>query len=58
MDKFQVIIKTYFNALAYSASISTSDQRCGSTLKQRWFDVENETKFEVGFSTFHNVDTM
>ena len=31
-------------------------QRCGSTLKQRWSDVENETKSDVGFSTLHNVD--
>ena len=36
---------------------STLFQRCRSTLKQRWFDVENETKFDVGFSKLHNVDT-
>ena len=36
---------------------STLFQRCGSTLKWRWFDVENETKSNVGFSTLHNVDT-
>ena len=24
---------------------------------QRWFDVENETKSDVRFSTLHNVDT-
>ena len=32
-------------------------QRCGSTLKWRWSDVENETKSDIGFSTLHNVDT-
>ena len=32
-------------------------QRCGSTLKQRQSDVENETKSDVGFSTLHNVNT-
>ena len=32
-------------------------QRCGSTLKWRWSDVENETKSDVGFSTLHNFDT-
>ena len=36
---------------------STLFQRCGSTLKWRWFDIENETKSDVGFSTLHNVDT-
>ena len=30
---------------------------CRSTLKQRWSDVENESKSHVGFSTLHNVDT-
>ena len=32
-------------------------QLCESTLKQRWSDVENETKSDVGFSTLHNVDS-
>ena len=32
-----------------SANISTSDQR--------WSDVENETKSDVGFRTLHNIDT-
>ena len=31
---------------------------CGSTLKLRLFDVENETKSDVGFSALHNVNTM
>ena len=26
-------------------------------MDQRWPDVENETKSDVGFSTLHNVDT-
>ena len=26
-------------------------------LKQRWSDVENETKSDAGFSMLHNVDT-
>ena len=36
---------------------STLFQCCRSTLKQRWSDVENESKSHVGFSTLHNVDT-
>ena len=39
------------------ANISTLDQHCRSTLKQRWPNVENEAKSDVGFSTLHNVDT-
>ena len=35
---------------------STLFQRCGSTLKQLWSDIENETKSDFGFSTLHNVD--
>ena len=31
---------------------------CWSTLKLRLFDVENETKSDVGFSALHNVNTM
>ena len=30
-------------------------QRCGSILKIRWSDVENETKFDVEFSALHKV---
>ena len=41
----------------FSINISTSDQHCGSTLKLSRSDVENETKFDVGFSTLHKVDT-
>ena len=29
----------------------------GAMLFQRWSDVENETKCDVGFSMLHNVDT-
>ena len=36
---------------------STLFERCGSTLKLRWSDVENETKSDVGFSSLDNVDT-
>ena len=36
---------------------STLFQRCGSRLKYRWSDVENETKSEAGFSAFYNIDT-
>ena len=36
---------------------STLFERCGSTLKQRWSDVENKTRSDIGFSTLHNVDT-
>ena len=35
---------------------STLFWRCGSTLKQHWSDIENETKSDVGFSKSHNVD--
>ena len=35
---------------------STLFQRCESTLKKRWSDVENETKCDITFSTLHNVD--
>ena len=36
------------------AEISRSDQHCGSEVDH---DVKNETKSDVGLSTFHNVDT-
>ena len=36
---------------------STLFQLCGLTLKQGWYDVENETKSDVGFSILHTVDT-
>ena len=36
---------------------STLFQRCRLTLKERWSDVENETKSVVRFSILHNVNT-
>ena len=36
---------------------STLFQRCESTLKERWSDVENETKYDVGFSMLYKIDT-
>ena len=36
---------------------STLFQHCGSTLKSRWSEDENDRKSDVGFSTLHNVDT-
>ena len=35
---------------------STLCQRCGSTLKYCWSNIENEIKSDVRFSTLHNVD--
>ena len=37
---------------------STLLRNCGSPLKLRWSDVENEIKSKVEFSTLHNIDPM
>ena len=33
-------------------------QLCRLLFKQRWSDVENETKFEIEFAALHNIETM
>ena len=44
---------------SFPASISISDQRCCNVvdIEITLFEVENETKSDVGFSALHNVDT-
>ena len=55
-DTKSIIREEIILLIAYPANISTSDQRCFNVVDQRWSDVENETKSDVGFSTLHKVD--
>ena len=37
---------------------NTLFQHCRLPFKQRWSDVENETKSEIEFTALHNIETM